>query len=231
MTRDYAKSNRPSPKRKNTRVSPSRKPTPGWIWFIAGILVGALAMGIINYSPQQSEADSNPTAATQAPPVEKNSAPSPKPRFDFYTLLKETEVIVPEEENQSSPDTVNLANKVKEITAKEPEEPAKSEPGLAASEKTESAKAGNTNQTDQASYTTVYVLQAGSFKSAADADSVRARLLLLNLQASIEKVTTGNNETWHRVLIGPFHSKAESGEARAILTQNGIDSIQLKRRL
>src|SRR5690606_16936334 len=79
--------------------------------------------------------------------------------------------------------------------------------------------------------TEVYVLQAGSFRNAADADSVRASLLLLNMHANIEKVSTGGSETWHRVLVGPFTNKSELSNARAILTQNGIDSIQLKRRL
>ena len=75
----------------------------------------------------------------------------------------------------------------------------------------------------------VYLLQAGSFRSASDADSVRASLLLLNMHANIEKVTTGPNEVWHRVIVGPFTNTTDLGNARSLLSQNGIDSIQVKK--
>lgn len=226
MPRDYAKPNRPRPRQRNSRVSPSRKSTPGWIWFLAGILVGALATGIFHYS-QERKADGTLKLADAAREKEIEAAPTHKPRFDFYTLLKETEVIVPEEDNPSLPRNSNIAKTVKELTLNEEElpkpSPNRTEP--------ETSREPRPVEKPAAEYRTVYVLQAGSFKNASDADSVRARLLLLNLQASIEKVTTNNNETWHRVLIGPFNDKAESSKARAALTRNGIDSIQLKRRL
>ncbi|MBC6427868.1 MAG: SPOR domain-containing protein [Cellvibrionales bacterium] len=72
-----------------------------------------------------------------------------------------------------------------------------------------------------------YLLQAGSFRSAAEADSARARLILLNLTAEIE-VYSHHDETWHRVLVGPFASRAGLDEARALLRDNGIDSLVLE---
>ena len=76
----------------------------------------------------------------------------------------------------------------------------------------------------------VFLLQVGSFKSNRDADSLRARLLLLNLSASIERVTPRPGETWHRVLVGPFTNRAELASARDSLSGNGIDSLLLKRK-
>ena len=240
MTRDYARSNRARSKGKNTRVAPSRKTTPGWVWFIAGILVGTLATAVLLPSPAEGPIPgSQPQVATVEREPSDETSPAHKPRFDFYTLLKETEVIVPEEEGAGNGSPA--ASQVKEITSKEQqaktEEKQQEDSSQAATAaESDSPTAADTKppkptESSGENYQTVYVLQAGSFKNAADADSVRARLLLLNLQASIEKVTTGNNETWHRVLIGPFADKSASGKARAILTQNGIDSIQLKRRL
>ncbi len=75
----------------------------------------------------------------------------------------------------------------------------------------------------------VYILQAGSFKSAQDADSLRASLIFLNLSAHVEKVHSSKGGTWHRVLVGPFESSSKLAHARTTLLQNGIDNLVLKR--
>ena len=75
----------------------------------------------------------------------------------------------------------------------------------------------------------VFILQAGSFKNAQDADSLRASLLFLNLSAHVEKVHSNKAGTWHRVLVGPFTSSSKLAHARSTLLQNGIDNLVLKR--
>ncbi|MEA3299073.1 MAG: SPOR domain-containing protein, partial [Pseudomonadota bacterium] len=75
----------------------------------------------------------------------------------------------------------------------------------------------------------VYLLQAGSFKSASDADTLRVRLLLLNMQARVETVSPRPGETWHRVQVGPFNNTQSLSSARSVLQQNGIASIQVKK--
>ncbi|MBL4783071.1 MAG: SPOR domain-containing protein [Porticoccaceae bacterium] len=75
----------------------------------------------------------------------------------------------------------------------------------------------------------VFILQAGSFKNARDADSLRASLLLLNLNAQVEKTQSSKGGTWHRVLVGPFQSSSKLAHARSTLLQNGIDNLVLKR--
>ena len=182
-------------------------------------------MGIFRYPSPPAETPLPAATETGSAAAEEDDQGAPRPRFDFYTLLKETEVMVPEQDGAAPPQAV-------EITSADEPRPPEQEADTA-EPKLESGDAAPTPQATAPAPAeqTVYVLQAGSFKQAADADSVRARLLLLNLQASIEKVTTNNNETWHRVLIGPFKTQAESSEVRQVLTSNGIDSIQLKRRL
>ena len=75
----------------------------------------------------------------------------------------------------------------------------------------------------------VFILQAGSFKNFQDADSLRVSLLLLNLNAQVEKTHSSKGGTSHRVLVGPFQSSSKLAHARSTLLQNGIDNLVLKR--
>jgi len=73
-----------------------------------------------------------------------------------------------------------------------------------------------------------FLLQAGSFKQAEDADRRRAELILLGLDAHVED-TTGDNGRWHRVYIGPFESRSRLARARSLTAQHGIDTLLLRR--
>jgi cell division protein FtsN len=98
MARDY----------KHTRRSaPSR--TPGWAWMLGGLLIGLFVAFLVYLKdrpvtgPVASPARSTVPAALppqEARDVRKERAepvpPPPKPRFDFYTILPEMEVVVPE---------------------------------------------------------------------------------------------------------------------------------------
>ncbi|MAZ89052.1 MAG: carbamoyl-phosphate synthase small subunit [Cellvibrionaceae bacterium] len=188
MTQDFAKKKRPPAKRKpasSKRAAPKPKSqVPGWVWLFTGTILGAFIMFLAYLSgvtPQQT-----PTPATAA----KHEEPShdiPKPRFDFYQLLKETEVVV------------------KEVPSHTPKEAAAIE-------------------------TQEFILQVGSFKKNADADRLRAELILMNLDAQVETVTVRNGETWHRVLVGPFQSRSKVAKARSVLVSNDINPLLLKRK-
>ena len=77
------------------------------VGLIVGLFVAFLVF--IKVSPQQplSEQVALDIPAEQeipeAPKVRKKPAPPPKPRFDFYNLLPEMEVLVPEEEIKGTP--------------------------------------------------------------------------------------------------------------------------------
>lgn len=73
----------------------------------------------------------------------------------------------------------------------------------------------------------VYMLQAGSFRDAADADALKARLALQGFVADILTVTI-NGETWHRVRIGPFDNYDALEQARQRLESMDIETIALK---
>lgn len=72
-----------------------------------------------------------------------------------------------------------------------------------------------------------YVLQVGSFRSAEDADSLRARVTLLGLDATVQSVTV-DDVTWHRVRAGPFESARAADGARRRLLENGFEAMVLR---
>jgi len=76
-----------------------------------------------------------------------------------------------------------------------------------------------------------YVLQTGSFRNAADAETLKARLALIGIEADIETVVINDNDTWHRVRLGPFPDMAALKPVRRQLKQHNIDYILLKMKL
>jgi cell division protein FtsN len=68
-----------------------------------------------------------------------------------------------------------------------------------------------------------YFLQAGSFTNTGDAESMKARLALLGMQASIQSADIPGKGTYYRVRLGPYRSNDELNKANATLKQNGIN--------
>ena len=198
-----------------------RKPVSPWLGMIAGLLIGLLAAAIVYLkllapqTPQQQAAapafmpEATEPPATAATPKEvkeeeKTAAPSPpKPRFDFYTILPEMEVVIPEEE---------ISGKAGQDAVKPQEKPAA---GLLQRE-------ADVKPAAQARGT--YFLQTGSFRSVAQADQFRARLTLLGLETSVQKITINNKDTYHRVRVGPYRDFSALNQARTLLRQQGIES-------
>jgi len=72
-----------------------------------------------------------------------------------------------------------------------------------------------------------YVMQAGSFKAAADADRLKAKLALMGIESNVEKTKIGDTE-WHRVKIGPYAQMGSVDLTKKRLKDNGIDAIVLE---
>jgi cell division protein FtsN len=70
---------------------------------------------------------------------------------------------------------------------------------------------------------TRFMLQAGAFRNADEADAMRARLALVGLEA---KVFPGDQagETLYRVRLGPYGSLDDVNRIRARLIENGMES-------
>ncbi len=69
------------------------------------------------------------------------------------------------------------------------------------------------------------LLQVGSFQSANEADSLKAQLAFLGLEARIESAIV-NDDTWHRVILGPFAANSEFSRTRNLLIENKIKYMQ-----
>jgi len=68
------------------------------------------------------------------------------------------------------------------------------------------------------------MLQTGAFKSAQDADSMRARLALLGLDARVSQVTQDGATVLYRVRIGPYRELDDLSGIRRTLSENGIEA-------
>lgn len=71
-----------------------------------------------------------------------------------------------------------------------------------------------------------YRLQVGSFRSEQDADALKAQITLLGLSVEVQTVSV-DDETWHRVRVGPFDSARAADGARRRLQENGLEALVL----
>jgi cell division protein FtsN len=71
-------------------------------------------------------------------------------------------------------------------------------------------------------------LQAGAFQKPADADTLKARLALLGVEAAIQQATLPDKGVIYRVRIGPYANPDELAKMRALLVQNGIQVSVVK---
>lgn len=170
----------------NNGRSGGKSQVPGWVWLFTGTLLGAFIM-FLAYLAGIAPQSSPPPIAVEAQP-EQTKPQVPKPRFDFYQLLKESEVEVKEPSKAQREAAEKIAEKQE------------------------------------------YILQVGSFRKDSDADRLRAQLILLNLEATVEKVIVRSGETWFRVLVGPYSDHSKMERARSTLASNRINALLLKRK-
>lgn len=170
------------------------KPVPGWAWLLAGLAIGLSIAFFTSLRDRTKHTPTSPLGSSQAPTSAKQNRASAiakpdgkksKQRFDFYTILPEMEVVVPDVRN----------------------------------------KAGQTTPIDKPG---TYFLQAGSFRSFAEADNLKAQLALLGVESKIDTVTVNNTDTWHRVRVGPYQDLRELNKIRTRLLNNNISAILLK---
>ncbi len=72
-----------------------------------------------------------------------------------------------------------------------------------------------------------YVLQAGSYKNFADADRVRAQLALQGIESKVQKVSV-DNDTWHRIRVGPISNLDELNRMRQIMRKADVDVLVIR---
>ena len=166
----------------------------GLAWFIGGLVIGLGAAAFLftrGVMPTAGAPEPTPPSADdRSEPGLLDDERERASGYDFFTVLPEMEVVVPERELEPA-------------SPSEAERPAASEDA------------------------DLYVLQAGSFRSSADADQMKAQLALLGAVANIQTVTV-DGQTWHRVRVGPVRGTREVNQLRNQLRDNGIDTLVLK---
>jgi cell division protein FtsN len=177
------------------------------LWLFTGLLIG---LGLAWYGASKgwiATPKTEPAAAVtvsprnETPLADEMKSGTDKPRksqYDFFTVLPEMEVVVPEQELS--------ATKQAEAAAQ------------ASAEANDKRVAGDSDS---------YILQVGSFRASADAEQMKARLALQGFSAQTQTVTV-NDETWHRVRIGPVAGARKADAIRHQLSQAGIDSLLMK---
>ena len=196
-------------------------------WFARGAMVGVvvLCVMLILDVPQQPEPyapvqdavapssdtlsetrkkAARPRVLSSEMPAEaekKLEAPAaPKAQYDFYELLPEMEVVVPDEEDLGH--SLLLQKSTKEKPA-----------GIVAT-----VPAG------------IWYLQAGSFREKARADELKVKLTGLGFKCDIRGVSIDDMEVFYHVRVGPFADLEALNKLRQKLDELGVETQMIKER-
>ena len=200
MPRDY----------KSRATRNQNKSLPGYAWLLSGLAIG-LFVAFIVYLDKQPESKKDFGSAVQeelkklkqqakkkSTTKTETTAIKKEQKFNFYTILPELEILIPESETRP------------------PERPAVTK------NKTISTKNTARQYKDKQ-----YVLQVGSFQNLKDAEKLKANLAFLGLAANIQHVTI-NKQAWHRVKTGPYKNKQLLYRNQKTLKQNGLNAISME---
>lgn len=69
-----------------------------------------------------------------------------------------------------------------------------------------------------------YVIQAGSYKDAMDADQLKAKLALMGIESKIQKAKV-ESVVWYRVKIGPYTQMGSVNNIMSRLQKNGMKPV------
>jgi cell division protein FtsN len=218
-----------APKRGASRTQPAAKkqPIPGWVWLASGLAIGGFVMFLMKLEPG-NDAVRRPKgeeAQLASKSKQEASTPSPiKPKYDFYTLLPESEVIVP-------PDAVPQTAPTSTPPKPEAASPATAQipPGTPPTPAQAAQIPAQAPKTAAAPPVTLFFLQAGSFRTQADADRVRAQIILIGQDVRVESGKV-KDDTWYRVLVGPFNDRTQLTQAQKQLASNGFKNLLLQQR-
>jgi len=194
-----------------------RKAWPAWLWLGVGVLLGLTLSAIMLIKdwvpqlhkknlPQPNPEASAPKESEQAVADEAGKKPAaPKKTYDFYSVLPEMEVVIPDAE----------------LSAKAKAEQQRQQQALAQSQATPppATSSGDTGLR--------YFLQTGSYPDPKGADEAKAKLALLGYTAKVQPITI-NGKTWNRVRVGPYASASDLETAKKSLADGGINAIALK---
>jgi len=214
------------------KAKPARKSGGG---VLAGIFIGLLTGAIVAAAAAWYFMRAAPVRAPEQPPrsvpqaAPRGSVPAPialpgkpgdrpveKPQFDFYKILPQGENAAPAPAKPPAASNAN-ANSNGNASARAG---TNASPGSAS----DAAK----QPPPAAAPTEKLYLQVGAFSDPAEADNLKARLALMGIEASAQRVEIPDKGTLHRVRVGPYTKPEELNAAREQLAQAGIPVAVVK---
>lgn len=237
MTKDYAKRRRrdiPVKTRGHIPVS-NIVLMPTWAWMITGLTLGLTLAAMLYWKlnakhqlPQTTTITVEETGSegTHKQRVAASSEDEKSNRFDFYTVLPNMTMDVPESANNSTPAPTH------QPTIAKAQVPTPT-PTLDLATKTEpqTTMASASPETKTESQAT-FIVQVGSFRTLLQAEEFKAQLALSGLQASLQTFQKTPSETWYRVYVGPFTDKPQALAMQQRLQQTqALHSLVLKMRV
>ena len=215
---------------------------PWWTGVLVGLLIGALALAYLMHRSQlpmssKNGPQANPQATAAAPsdagavaPGGAESTPK-KPQFDFYSVLSEKEVRIPDAELSAQ------AKAEQQAAAAAAAAPASAPPAAPVAQQqaapsnttvaTQNVEAAPAAAVPKPAANSGYLLQIGAFPDAAKAEASKALLAMQGFVANVQTVTI-NGQTFHRVRLGPFPTASALEATKQRLQRAGISSIALK---
>lgn len=227
---------------KNQARRSGRSGTPGWAWLLVGLLIGGAVFGYLQFREHWGRSNSNlpqPDAQAQArSPSGENALPEaaekPKPKYDFYTLLPEKEVVIPDAE-------LDAQARAEAARATQPAAAAavaaNVDPTGAAPAGTDPASAPATGANPKpttappsvagANGSPRFLIQAGAFRGNTEAEALKAQIALTGEIARVE-VAQINGNTVHRVRMGPYPNATALAAAKQALAAHGIPAQAIR---
>jgi cell division protein FtsN len=200
-----------------------RHQPPRFGWF-TGLLVGLMLGGtsvfyLLSIQPKKQVVDTATTAESETKKTEGDKKKSGGPRFDFYKLLPENAA------GKSIATSPLPATTTAPASAFDTDNDVTTTPSATTNIPVETHQA-----TADGKLPGVYLLQAGSFRSAEEADKLRANVLLLGLPARVESAKNDKGETLYRIYVGSFATAEAMENAQSTLTANKINSVVVKQK-
>jgi cell division protein FtsN len=193
---------------------------PAWVWLGIGVLLGLAISATVLIKdwapmlrkknlPQPNAEATAPKESEQAVADEAGKKPAaPRKAFDFYTVLPEMEVVIPDAELSAK---ARAEQQRQQQLAAQAQNPAATPP----------APAPSTDANAR------YVLLAGSYGDAKTADEAKAKLAMLGIVAKVQSVSV-NGKTWNRVMVGPYANASDTEAAQKTLADAGVKAIPMK---
>jgi len=208
--------------------------TPGWVWLLAGLLIGAAVFGYLQFKDRfqkpgsdlpTPDATARPRGATGsdevAPALDK-----PRPKYDFYTLLPEKEVVIPDAELDAQAEAEAQARQKAAAAAQAAAAQGNGDATDVPNDATPAATTPPPVATSPAKGER-YLIQAGAFRGQAEAEALKAKIALTGEIARVETAQINGN-TVHRVRLGPYPDASALAAAKQALASHGITAQAIK---